>query len=354
MIEHRFSNTCHSQSLRYVYRTIILVCLIVANATANAADMVFFSGGNVLIGELKYMERGRLFFKTDATGTIGIEWDEIERLTSDQQLRLELVDGNRYFGSIGATDSGQRALVDARRGKLSVDLKQVVSIQPFEEEFWERFSGNVSAGYNFTKSSDVTQFNFGARMQYQTDNWRSGVEVNSIITEDSDQETTNRSSLNINTRRLRGKHWATGAFTSFERNDGQGVDLRSSVGGILEHYLINNNTQRLALNGGLLYSHESIIDSSDSNDSIEALFNVAYEIFRYDSPELDLASQLSVIPNLTDWGRVRSELDITLKWEVYEDLFWQLTFYNSYDNRPPTEDAANSDYGVITGVTLEF
>ena len=87
---------------------------------------------------------------------------------------------------------------------------------------------------------------------------------------------------------------------------------------------------------------------------MEALFNVAYEVFRYDSPELDLTAQFSVIPNLTDWGRVRSEVSTTLKWELYEDLFWQLTFYNSYDNRPPTDDATNNDYGVITGIALEF
>jgi hypothetical protein len=300
------------------------------------------------------MERGRLFFNTSATGTISIEWEDVDRLSSDQQLRLELVDGNRYFGSIGASDSGRRASVDARRGEVSVELKQVVGIQPFEEEFWDRFSGNVSAGYNFTKASDVAQFNFGARVQYQTEYWRSNLDLNSIITRDSEEETTNRSTLNMNTRRLRGKHWATGAFTTFERNDGQGIDLRSSLGMQLERYLKNDNGHRLSLNGGLLYSHERVTGSNDSVDSMEALFNVAYEVFRYDSPELDLTAQFSVIPNLTDWGRVRSEVSTTLKWELYEDLFWQLTFYNSYDNRPPTDDATNNDYGVITGIALEF
>lgn len=71
-------------------------------------------------------------------------------------------------------------------------------------------------------------------------------------------------------------------------------------------------------------------------------------------PELDLSTNLQIIPNLTDTGRVRAELDISLKWEIVEDLFWQLSFYDSYDSDPIVADAEKNDYGVSTSLGWAF
>ena len=60
------------------------------------------------------------------------------------------------------------------------------------------------------------------------------------------------------------------------------------------------------------------------------------------------------VPNLSDTGRVRGELDVSLKWEMIADLFWQLSSYHSYDNRPPTVGAEKSDYGVVTSLGYDF
>ena len=44
---------------------------------ANKTDVVTFVNGDRLTGEVKSLERGRLRFKTDATDTISIEWDNV-------------------------------------------------------------------------------------------------------------------------------------------------------------------------------------------------------------------------------------------------------------------------------------
>ena len=81
---------------------------------------------------------------------------------------------------------------------------------------------------------------------------------------------------------------------------------------------------------------------------------VSWDWFRFDTPELDLSTTFEVIPNLTDTGRVRGELDIELKWEMIEDLFWQLSYYNSYDSDPATAGAEKNDYGVVTSLGYKF
>ena len=55
---------------------------------AAKTDVVVFKNGDRLTGEVKSLERGRLRFKTDATDTISIEWDDGAYLNSDQNIQV--------------------------------------------------------------------------------------------------------------------------------------------------------------------------------------------------------------------------------------------------------------------------
>jgi hypothetical protein len=49
---------------------------------------------------------------------------------------------------------------------------------------------------------------------------------------------------------------------------------------------------------------------------------------------------------------------------MIEDLFWELSYYHSYDNRPPepvgpetglgSTENTNNDYGIITSIGYDF
>ena len=52
-------------------------------------DVVFFHNGDRLTGEVKSLERGKFRFKTAATDTISIEWDDVAYLSSDQNIQVE-------------------------------------------------------------------------------------------------------------------------------------------------------------------------------------------------------------------------------------------------------------------------
>ena len=139
-----------------------------------------------------------------------------------------------------------------------------------------------------------------------------------------------------------------------DRNDELGLDLRTSIGAGGGRILKQTNSQSLQLFGGLQVSREDVVGTDSSEDTVEALASLTWDWFRYDTPELDLSTNLQIIPNLTDTGRVRAEFDIKLKWEIVEDLFWQLSFYDSFDSDPVTADAEKNDYGINTSLGWEF
>ena len=56
--------------------TVFAFVSLSASAAAKT-DIVIVVNGDSLTGEVKSLERGRLRFKTDATDTISIEWDDV-------------------------------------------------------------------------------------------------------------------------------------------------------------------------------------------------------------------------------------------------------------------------------------
>jgi hypothetical protein len=69
---------------------------------------------------------------------------------------------------------------------------------------------------------------------------------------------------------------------------------------------------------------------------------------------VDVYASMSAFASLTDWGRVRAELDVRLRREILRDFTVSLRVYESYDSRPITEGAAKNDYGGSFGVGWTF
>ena len=76
-------------------------------------------------------------------------------------------------------------------------------------------------------------------------------------------------------------------------------------------------------------------------------------MFRLDAPHTNIDATLTILPSLTESGRVRGELDLSLRHELVKDLFFELSVYDSYDNRA-TEGAPSNDWGMSTSLGYTF
>ena len=50
---------------------------------------------------------------------------------------------------------------------------------------------------------------------------------------------------------------------------------------------------------------------------------------------------------------MRINTNISLRNEIVRSVFWDLSFYSTYDSHPP-EDAAGEDYGIVTSIGASF
>ena len=141
-------------------------------------------------------------------------------------------------------------------------------------------------------------------------------------------------------------NWAL-TFEPVSAPDSGGISFRQTL-------------RQLALLGGVVGTSESLQadeaspESPSSEESLEGLLGLEYSRYVYDHPAVDLSARLKAFPSITDSGRTRAQLDLSLRWEVITDLFWDLSYYNSYDSDPPSASQSTSDYGIVTSIGYSF
>ncbi|MCZ6854704.1 MAG: DUF481 domain-containing protein, partial [Gammaproteobacteria bacterium] len=251
---------------------------------ATKDDRVAFTPGSQLVGELKRLERGRLYFKTDATDQIPIEWQKVTRLVSSRQVQIELTSGIRYLGHLRPAEPAQLN-IQTYTTALKVPIADVVRITPIEETFRERWDVDLSAGFSFTKASELRQLNFGIDVEYTTETRRVQLTSELTSTNDSNNEKITQMATSLRNIRLRQNRWITAYLGSLERNDGLGLDLRTSIGFGIGRYLKQTNSTNFELLGALQVSREDIQGISSSETTIESFLSARFELFRYAEPE---------------------------------------------------------------------
>lgn len=323
-------------------------------AVAEDTDVVVFNNGDRLTGEMKSLDRGQLSFDSDPTGTINIEWDKVAYISVDQDIQVETQSGVRYFGQIKMAKERFKVVVDTADGPAEVDSERVIAMDPIDQGGFRAVDVNVSLGYNYSKASDITQLNVGMDMEYRSLKRVFSADYSSVVSDSDNNDLSQRQSLEFNYTRLRPNRWLNDGGVSFDVNDELGLNLRTSLSAGGGRILVQSNSGRFILKGGLKATRENNDDQPDVVDSLESYGTMTWEWYRYDTPELDWSTSLEVIPSLTESGRVRGEYDATLKWEIIRDFFWQLEYYMSYDNQPQAEAASGTDYGVTTSLAYKF
>jgi len=332
------------------------VGLVGAVEAAPKTDILVFRNGDHLTGEVKGLERGQLSFKTDATGTISVEWDKVASLQTDQYLTVETVSGLRYFGRMppAREEDTLRVQVEADSKGWDLPLSDVVRMAPIEKgNLIDRLDGYVTAGYDYTKATDLQQFTFTGGLTSRDEKRQWSIDGDTTLTSQSGQEDTSRYEITAWNRRFLADRWFVQGFGGFEGNDELDLDLRMTLGGAYGRFLVQSQRQEWAAYAGLAVTREDFT-GQDKNESVEGVLGTQYWFFLYDTPEASLNLSLNVFPSFTESGRVRSEGRLRGRYEIVEDLFFELSMYNSFDSEPGQDADANSDYGITTSLGYSF
>jgi hypothetical protein len=321
----------------------------------DKTDVITLRNGDRVTGEITKLEYGVLSLKTDDMGTISIEWDAITAVRSQYFFDVEQIGGAHLQGTLALSEeTAGHFVVQNATGAHRLAPQNVTRIAQLESTFWSRINGAFSLGYNFAKSTDVEVLSaqFDATYRDEDITVSLGVDTNSSKT--PDKGTLDRDSLSFAYRWLRpNRNFWAGLF-NLERNEELGIDHRVQIGGGIGRYVYQTPHSEIGLVAGVAVNSEQATDSSENQESTEALFGASWRIWRLDSPKTSLASELALYPSLTEDDRYRGRADISLRHEVITDFFIDLSFYYDYDSEPLSETGDNEDYGITTSLGYSF
>ena len=333
--------------------TIALLCG--PDTRAARTDVIVLENGDTVTGEIKQLDRGILRYKTDSAGTLGVEWEEVLSIRSIHSFEIETVSGGRFFGSLALLerDAPSVTVVGAEQ-TADLYLENVVRMNPIKDSFFRRIDGSLSFGYDYTKATDISKLNFAFNADYRAPKFVTGISLSTNITTQPEQPTTARSDATYYFERLRLHRWFTRWSGNLQSNDEIGLDLRAQTSWIGGRYLVQTNHSGLSAGGGLAVSREIRNGQDQNQNNLDLVLTTDYQFFKFKFPKRDFSISLFAYPSLSTWGRVRSDLDTRLRFELFTDFFLEFSIYGTYDNRPPDGAVSTADYGFVTALSWTF
>jgi hypothetical protein len=345
------------RAARLIRRGALVLLLVISSTIPTLAraktDVVILKNGDHLTCEIKNLTRGELTVKTDSAGTLEIKWGDVEGITSKYLFTIQDIQGRIYVGSLQPSADKQHTDVVGPQAASNLDNMSIVLIQELGRNRWMRFSGSADLSYAFTKASDITQFNFSGDLTYRTEKYAAQTSYSSTFGTSSGETDADRKLLNIaGTREFPGK-WLAYAQVGLEHNLELELDRRYTVLAGPGYRIKQSNRAMVTAIAAASFSRESYY-GQDLSKNIEGFYMIDAQFFKLYSPKFDIINQFAYLPNYSNWGRRRLEYNSKIRIEVLKDFYVTLTFYDSYDSKPPSKTAAKNDYGFTTGLSWTF
>lgn len=327
----------------------LLLTLASLPALGKYDDVVLLKNGDRISGDVKELSRDMLRYKTDSMGTIYIRWEDIQAIETEKFLRIELKSGRRLVGTLGRAEAPEQLLIATRKEDETHYFDNLIAFVPLKlrRNWIDRIEGGIKFGLNGTKGSNTLQWNLGANALYRGEDWEVSSRFDSIVTDKSDNTSSERINFTASYRKLLSNRWFWSALGGYDRNDELGINDRFSAGGGVGRFVVRSNNFELLFSTGLLASREFRTDTA--NNQLEAFVTGSLAWFKHRFPKTDIRTDVSLLPSLTDSGRVRSNWDVSIAREIIEDLKLDLSVYYTTDNQSPQE-AGRDDWGVVTSI----
>lgn len=323
---------------------------------AQKTDKILLDNNDWITGEIKKLDYAKLSLKTDAAGTIQIKWDRIFQIKSDKFYEISLGRGAKYYGSLDVTEENEKykILILTEEREVVVDMNRIVEITPIKNRFWTRIDGNLDLGFSYTKGSDVKQWNGGFNLYYRPTHSLTTITASSILTLQPERDPTSKQDLGISYKYFTKSNFAYTGFTALQQNTELGLELRTSIGLGMSKSWLRSNIQRLISTVGVIVNQETGTEGGETQINLEGLIRTEYRIFRYSDPEISLTAYFDFYPSFTVKDRYRTDLDLDLRYELFNNFYIGVSFYHNLDTKPPESAISSSDWGITTSIGYTF
>jgi len=353
-------DACRFESLKKRWLLIVVigafaaVFSVPAWAQPEIKDTLYFYNKTKLVGKLLKIRLGRAEFDATGIGIIKIKNNKISSIhAQSRNFRVETTDRRVFQGYLLRSPSPGKTVAYNILESEEILVEDISSLVYYGKTWKSRISGNVGVGYSFTKSSDIGRLNANGTFKYNTKNTQTQLQGDLIWTSDSLESQRERENLRLGFDYAFSSVWVVGGFVYYQRNLELGLQRRLQEGlGAGVKFPLNSN-QLASVLTGIGVNQELNVEGEEQSNT-EAILQVNYDLYSFEKPNITISFVESMYFSFVQKGRIRSDGDISLNWELISDFYLDLQFYYNFDNESPATGRPNTDFGVVAGITYKF
>jgi len=309
----------------------ILLCAL--SAIRAQRDSMILSNGDIIVGEIKSMDKGVLIIETEySDDDFTLKWVEVKEVYSQTRFLITLDDGRRMNSILTTTKSGTLVIENEIGDLEEINILDLVYLQELENKFWSRVSTSADLGASYNKANHLKQINISSTLGYLADAW--GVDFYFTYNGSSQDSvsSTIRKEAGGNYRYFLKQDWYILPEATYLSNTEQALKARITAKFGVGRYMTHTNQSYWGLIGGVSYNEENFTNATPHRNSFEAY--AGSELNLFDTGDLSLFSTLYIYPSMTEKGRVRTDFKFDIKYEFYNDFYVKGNVDFNYDNQP--------------------
>ena len=378
-----------------------LLCTLMLWSTQSwshaKTDLITVANGDQITGAVNAMSAGKLSVSTSYAGTVNIKWREIKQIESRYLYEIRLDDGERIYGRFTTNTTENQLTLRVSGQYRQVDIDDIVEVRSIEEKLADKLDLQLSS--TITADPDNKTLVLYAAGTYDVRGGRTNFSARVDDTrstprgEDKEPSSSNASSLQIS-REFWREYGTAQSYrvlnARYDTNDELNIGHRGSLGLGFGRYLINDLGHELAVSAGVQGTQEwrgscddqvqgrigqanamATVQSDDDAESedegkprkslercvdAELFLNFKWHLYSFQKRDMDIYLTGNTYPSLSDWGRVRGDLNLIINWELFNNFYWTVNARTEIDNAGDREDDTygNSDYTLTTGISWKY
>jgi len=334
---------------------LIVIALLSITVAFSQNDSLVLKNGDVIIGELKAMDRGVATFETDYSDSdFKIEWDGITKIFTVSNYMITLSDGTRLNGKIESSSNKNANLLIEDGGTKEVNINDIVFLKSVDKGFWDQVYASVDLGLDLTRAQHLSSFSTRSKIGYLAQRWSADLNFNTFISTQDDADKIQRTDGALSYNYYLPRDWYIPVSITYLSNTEQRLDSRwNGLLGIGKFVIHTNHLYwGFAVGGSINSENYSPLNEPKTNTrSFEGYFGTELNLF--DIGDFSLSTKATAYPSVTESGRWRADFVLDTKYDLPLDFYIKIGTSLNYDNQP-VEGASDLDYVFYSGFGWEW
>jgi hypothetical protein len=339
----------------HVVLSLILFSCLYKETAAQEKDTLYIEGQAAIWGKLKNIQLGIVTFDANQLGDITVKLVKLNAIKATSYLfRIETIDKELYYCKLYPGRSKKQIRFVSGGMDREIPIENIISLSYFQKNFWQRLDGNISFGFDYTRSSGIGRLNADASATYITRRIEVALSGSTIITFAGDSSQREPENMGLSGTYYFGNAWLATPLFNYQRNLELGIQRRFQQALGIGNKIVLKPHLQTAIVAAFAINEETNTNDSRSKTLMEVPVMVLFNLFNYKKTTTKLSVKQAVYFGLNQGGRVRLDGEINLSWEIIQHLLLSLRFTNNFDSRPPNLTGKTLDFSTVFSIGYQF